>query len=78
MQSKKFEQLVVPGGILNNVVILNATLKPVTDEQVFYDKFLCDKFYLLFCTCHNFDKFFYDKCPCSNASMLAFEQVHLS
>ena len=22
------------------------TLKPVTDEQVFYDKFLCDKFYL--------------------------------
>jgi hypothetical protein len=22
-------------------------LKPVTDEQVFYDKFLCDKFYLL-------------------------------
>ena len=21
-------------------------LKPVTDEQVFYDKFLCDKFYL--------------------------------
>jgi hypothetical protein len=20
--------------------------KPVTDEQVFYDKFLCDKFYL--------------------------------
>jgi hypothetical protein len=22
------------------------SLKPVTDEQVFYDKFLCDKFYL--------------------------------
>jgi hypothetical protein len=22
------------------------TFKPVTDEQVFYDKFLCDKFYL--------------------------------
>ena len=22
-------------------------LKPVTDEQVFYDKFLCEKFYLL-------------------------------
>ena len=21
-------------------------VKPVTDEQVFYDKFLCDKFYL--------------------------------
>jgi hypothetical protein len=21
-------------------------IKPVTDEQVFYDKFLCDKFYL--------------------------------
>jgi hypothetical protein len=77
MQSKKFEQLVVPGGILNNVVILNATLKPVTDEQVFYDKFLCDKFYLLVCT-RNFDNFFYDKCTCSKASMLAFEQVHLS
>ena len=50
-------------------------LKPVTDEQVFYDKFLCDKFYLLVCT-RNFDKFFYDKCTCSKASMLAFEQVH--
>ena len=32
----------------------NGMLKPVTDEQVFYDKFLCDKFYLLVCT-HNFD-----------------------
>jgi hypothetical protein len=21
-------------------------IKPVTDDQVFYDKFLCDKFYL--------------------------------
>jgi hypothetical protein len=52
-------------------------IKPVTDEQVFYDKFLCDKFYLFVCTC-NFDKFFYDKCTCSKASMLAFEQVHLS
>ena len=51
--------------------------KPVTDEQVFYDKFLCDKFYSLVCT-RNVDKFFYDKCTCSKASMLAFEQVHLS
>ncbi len=50
-------------------------LKPVTDEQVFYDKFLCDKFYLLVCT-RNFNIFFYDKCTCSKASMLAFEQVH--
>jgi hypothetical protein len=25
--------------------------KPVTDEQVFYDKFLCDKFYFLVWTC---------------------------
>ena len=33
-------------------------LKPVTDEQVFYDKFLCNKFYLLVCT-RNFDNFFY-------------------
>ena len=24
----------------------SAVFKPVTDEQVFYDKFLCDKFYL--------------------------------
>ena len=50
-------------------------LKPVTDEQVFYDKF-----YLFVCT-RNFDNFFYDKCTCSKASskasMLAFEQVHL-
>jgi hypothetical protein len=48
-----------------------------TDEQVFYDKFLCDKFYLLVCT-RKFDNFFYDKCTCSKASMPAFEQVHLS
>ena len=34
-------------------------IKPVTDKQVFYDKFLCGKFYLLVCI----------------ASMLAFEQV---
>jgi hypothetical protein len=54
-----------------------ACIKPVTDEQVFCDKFLCDKFYLLVCT-RNFDIFFYDKCTCSKASMLAFEQVHLS
>ena len=25
-----------------------------------------------------FDNFFYDKCTCSKASMIAFEQVHLS
>ena len=46
-------------------------VKPVKDEQVFYDKFLCDKFYLLVCT-RNFENFFYDKCTCSKASMLAF------
>ncbi len=51
-------------------------VKPVTDEQVFYDKFLCDqflcdKFYLLVCT-RNFDNFFYGKCACSKANMLAF------
>jgi hypothetical protein len=28
---------------------LSLHIKPVTDEQVFYDKFLCDKFYLLVC-----------------------------
>jgi hypothetical protein len=32
------------------------SVKPVKDEQVFYDKFLCDKFYLLVCT-RNFDNF---------------------
>ena len=42
---------------------LSLHIKPVTDEQVFYDKFLCDKFYLLVCT-RNFDNFFYDKCTC--------------
>ena len=26
--------------------VLNIEIKPVTDEQVFYDKFLYDKFYL--------------------------------
>jgi hypothetical protein len=35
--------------------------KPLTEEQVFYDKFLCDKFTLLICTSH-FANFFYDKC----------------
>jgi hypothetical protein len=40
-------------------------IKPVTDEQVFYDKFLCDKFY--FPSAHVYmqhtlyDKFSYDK-----------------
>ena len=34
-----------------------------------YDKFLCDKFYLLVCT-RKFDNFFYDKCTCSKASMV--------
>ena len=29
--------------------IIKGGLKPVTDEQVFYDKFICDKFYLLVC-----------------------------
>jgi hypothetical protein len=52
-------------------------VKPVTDEQVFYDKFLCDKFYLLVCT-RNFDKFFYDKCTCSKASMLANKTHNLA
>ncbi len=53
-------------------------LKPLTDEQIFYDTILCDKFYLLDVCTRNFDNFFYDKCTCSKASMLAFEQVHLS
>jgi WD40 repeat protein len=40
-------------------------LKPVTDEQVFYDKFLCDKFYLPSARVYMqqilYDKFSYDK-----------------
>jgi hypothetical protein len=57
---------------------MEVPLSPLqTDEQVFYDKFLCDKFTLLVCTSH-FANFFYDKCTCWKASMLAFEQVDLS
>ena len=55
---------------MSNAIYIVRLLKTVTDEQVFYDKFLCDKFYWLVCT-RNFDKFFYDKCTCSKASMLA-------
>jgi hypothetical protein len=43
------------------MIVYRERIKPVTEEQVFYDKFLCDKFYLLVCT-RNFDNFFYDKC----------------
>jgi hypothetical protein len=75
-------------------------LKPVTDEQVFYDKFLCDKFYLpservyicgkFYITSFHVKSFIYwcervysplvnhIKCSDYLASMLAFEQVHLS
>jgi hypothetical protein len=53
------------------------TLKPVPDEQVFYDRFLCGKFYLLVgVVLRKFDNFYYDKYTW--ASMLAFEQVYLS
>jgi hypothetical protein len=42
-----------------------ACFKPVTDEQVFYDKFLCDKFYLPSARVYMqqilYDKFSYDK-----------------
>ena len=41
------------------------SFKPVTDEQVFYDKFLCDKFYLPSARVYMqqilYDKFSYDK-----------------
>jgi hypothetical protein len=40
-------------------------VKPVTDKQVFYDKFLCDKFYLPSACVYMqrifYDKFLYDK-----------------
>ena len=78
MQTSKTQSYVsVTGPLLSRRRKVPACIKPVTDEQVLYDKFLCDKFYLLVCT-RNFDNFFYDKCTCSKASMLAFEQVHLS
>jgi hypothetical protein len=53
-------------------------MKPVTDEQVFYDKFLCDKFYFPNARVYImqqilYDKFSYDKyyllvwtCLCKN------------
>ncbi len=41
------------------------SVKPVADEQVFYDKFLCDKFYLPSARVYMqhilYDKFSYDK-----------------
>jgi hypothetical protein len=40
-------------------------LRPVTDEKVFYDKFLCDKFYLpsarVYVQQILYEKFSYDK-----------------
>ena len=52
-------------------------IKPVTHEQVFFDKFWLGKFYLLVCK-EEFVIFFLDKCTCSKASMIALEQVHLA
>ena len=52
-------------------------LKPVTHEQVFFDKFCLGKFYLLVCK-EEFVNFFLDKCTCSKASMIAFQQLHLA
>ena len=44
---------------------VNVNLKPVTDEQVFYDKFSYDKFYLSSARMYMqhilYDKFSYDK-----------------
>ena len=37
-------QVHINNGFKNSSV--KETIKAVTDEQVFYDKFLCDKFYL--------------------------------
>ena len=42
-------------------------LKPVTDEQVFYDKFLRDKFYLPSARVF-MQQIFYDKFPYKNLS----------
>lgn len=53
---------------------LVASVKPLTDEQIFYDKFLYGKFYLLVCA-RNFANFFFDKCTCSKPSLFDFEQV---
>ena len=52
-------------------------IKAGSPEQVFFDKFWLGKFYLLLCK-EEFVIFFRDKCICSKASMIAFEQVHLA
>ena len=66
------------------------TLLVWTCQQVYFDNPLAnrikcsdyfDKFSLLIHTDEQnlyVDNFFYDKCTCSKASMLPFEQVHLS
>jgi hypothetical protein len=55
--------------------VLNIEIKPVTDEQVFYDKFLYDKFYLPSARVYMqqilYDKFSYDK-----FYLLAYERVN--
>ncbi len=47
------------------VVIYHKSIKPVTDEQVFFDKFSYDKFYLprarVYMQHILYDKFSYDK-----------------
>jgi hypothetical protein len=47
----------------------SALIKPFTDEQVFYDKFLCDKFYLPSVRVYA-QHFLYDKFLCDKFSQL--------
>ena len=50
---------------ISTSLVYSSLRKPVTDEQVFYDKFLCDKFYLPSARVYMqqilYDKFSYDK-----------------
>jgi len=73
-----FFMIICPILICRLLVYNNSlSFKPVTHEQVFFDKFWLGKFYLLVCK-EEFVNFFLDKCTCSKASMIAFEQVHLA
>jgi hypothetical protein len=60
-QNPKLNFKILKRHILNEEI----DLKPVTDEQVFYDKFLCDKFYLPSACVYMqqilYDKFSYNK-----------------
>ena len=61
----------------------SALIKPFTDEQVFYDKFLCDKFYLpsvrVYAQHFLYDKFLCDKffLPVCTSQQFYFDKFSL-